>query len=334
MAEPIRELVGLDARTLPDDILSSPEPLVLRGVVSHWPFVRAALDSPKTACDYLKRFYRGSAVTVLAGPPDMDGRFFYNEDFTGFNFSHAKARLDEVLDEIEHRIDEPVAGAIYVGSTNVDTCLPGFRGENDVALGHRNAAPNIWLGNRTRVAAHNDGPDNLACVVAGRRRFTLFPPAEVANLYIGPFELTPAGRPISLVDFKNPDFERFPKFRQALERARVAELAPGDALLIPSLWWHHIEGLETFNVLINYWWETSPEFADAPVLALLFAIMTVRDLTPEKRAAWETQFRHYVFDADEHTAAHIPKHARRLMGELDADVVRKMRAYVLGRLKR
>ena len=34
----------------------------------------------------------------------------------------------------------------------------------------------LWLGNRTRIAAHYDLPDNLAVVAAGRRRFTVFPP--------------------------------------------------------------------------------------------------------------------------------------------------------------
>ncbi len=335
MSEPVREVTGLDARALlPDDVLSSPQPVVLRGVVAHWPLVRAGLQSTHAACEYLKKFYRGSAVTVMAAPPETKGHFFYNADMTGFNFNLSKARLDTVLDELERLSGQPDAGHVYVGSTTIDTCLPGFRAENDLALGHREASPNIWIGNRTRVSAHHDAPDNLACVVVGRRRFTLFPPEEVANLYVGPLEFSPAGLPISMVDFANPDFERFPKFRQALARARVVELGAGDALIIPSLWWHHIEGLDDLNVLVNYWWDTSPPFIEAPVLALLFAIMTIRDLPPQKRAGWEAQFRHYVFGADEATAAHIPKERRRLLGVLDADVVRKTRAYIVSRFKR
>jgi hypothetical protein len=39
------------------------------------------------------------------------------------------------------------------------------------------------------------------------------------------------------------------------------------------------------------------------------AIMTVRDLPPAQRRAWQNLFHHYVFDADANTSAHIPETA-------------------------
>src|SRR6185295_10671014 len=100
--------------------------------------------------------------------------------------------------------------------------------------------------NRTRIAAHHDLPDNLACVVAGRRRFTLFPPEQLNNLYVGPLDFTPAGQPISRVDIDTPDLETYPRFAEALNAARRAELGPGDAVYIPALWWHDVLSLEDF----------------------------------------------------------------------------------------
>jgi hypothetical protein len=226
------------------------------------------------------------------------------------------------------------ARSIYVGSTTIDAALPGFREHNDVDLGARNALASIWIGNRARIAAHHDLPDNLACVVAGHRRFTLFPPEQLANLYVGPLDLTPAGQAISLVDFAKPDYTRFPRFAQAERAARVAELAPGDAIFIPSMWWHHIESLDPLNVLVNYWWRQSPAYMDAPIGALMLTIMTVRDLPPAQRSAWQNLFRHYVFDADANTTAHIPENSRHSLGPLSDEVVRDMRARLIARLNR
>jgi hypothetical protein len=333
-AERIRELEGLNPRALPDEVLASTEPLVLRGLAADWPMVRAALESPAAATAYLRHFYKDATVVVMSGDPAIGGRFFYNDDLSGFNFRTYRTGLDGVLDELARFAGDSNAPATYVGSSAIDTVLPGFRVENDFNFGARAPLASIWIGNRTRIAAHHDLPDNLACVVAGHRRFTLFPPEQIGNLYVGPLDNTPAGQPISLVDFARPDYERFPRFAEARKAARFAELGPGDAIFIPSMWWHHIESLDAFNVLVNYWWRQSPAHMDAPIGALMLALMTVRDLPPAQRAAWENMFRHYVFEADDATAAHIPEYARRSLGKLDANAIREMRAIILARLNR
>jgi hypothetical protein len=330
----IRERPGLDPQALPDDVLKSTQPLVLKGLVANWPLVRAGLESAHAAASYLRRFYRDATVGAMLGAPDIGGRLFYNDDLSGFNFRSVRIKLDAVFDEIERHGDDAQPPAIYVGSTTIDTCLPGFRAENDVNLGARQPLASIWLGNRTRIAAHHDLPDNLACVVVGHRRFTLFPPAELENLYVGPLDFTPAGQAISLVDFAKPDYARFPKFANALRAAQVAELEPGDAVFIPSMWWHHIESLDSFNVLVNYWWRQSPLYMDSPVTALMLGIMSMRDLPQAQREAWQNLFRYYVFEADEKTVAHIPPNARRVMAPLDDEAARELRARLLSRLNR
>ncbi len=330
----MRELTGIDPQALPEDLLQSTEPVLLRGLVAHWPVAQAGMRSSREAAAYLRRFWRGATVGMLLGPPEIDGRFFYDDAFTGFNFRREVGRLDAVLDTLMQLESVARPPALYVGSTTVDTCLPGFRTDNDLGFGGRDPLASVWLGNRSRIAAHFDLPDNIACVVAGRRRFTLFPPEEVAHLYVGPLDFTPAGQAVSLVDFARPDLERFPKFATAQERAQVVELRPGDALFIPSMWWHHIEALETFNVLVNYWWRQSPDHMDSPMAALFLSLMTLRELPPAQRRAWRTLFEHYVFEADEHTAAHLPPHARRALAPMDADGARRMRAQLLKRLNR
>ncbi len=333
-ARPVRTLTGLNAQNLPDDVLRSTQPLVLKGLVAQWPMVQAAQRSEQAAAQYLRGFYQGAVVEAFLGAPEFEGRFFYNNDLTGFNFRTERHELDAVLDDLDRHASDAQPPGIYVGSATLDVCLPGFRTENDVDLGDRQPLASIWIGNRSRIAAHYDAPDNLACVVAGHRRFTLLPPEQLGNLYVGPLDLTPAGQPVSLVDFVNPDLEKFPKFADAMRSAQVAELGPGDAIFIPSMWWHHIEALDGFNVLVNYWWKQTPDYMDPAMNALMLAIMTVRDLPPAQRKAWANLFDHYVFEADSETAAYIPAPARRMLGAMDANATRMLRAHLLKKLNR
>ncbi|MTW09437.1 cupin-like domain-containing protein [Pseudoduganella eburnea] len=333
-AKPIRELHGLTPSDLNDDLLTATEPLVLRGLVARWPAVQASRAGAASADAYLRRFYRDASVVAMLGTREIGGRFFYNQDLSGFNFASVRARLDDVLDELAGQRDNPVPPAIYVGSTTVDTALPGYREENPLDLGPRDALMSVWIGNQTRIAAHYDLPDNLACVTAGRRRFTLFPPDQLENLYVGPLDFTPAGQPISLVDLHQPDLDRFPRFAEAMRHALCAELEPGDAIFIPSMWWHHVEALENFNVLVNYWWRQSPEYMDTPTNALMLSLLSIRDLPREQRRAWQELFRHYVFEAGGATAAHIPVQAQRVLGPISDDAARMLRAQLLKKINR
>jgi hypothetical protein len=326
---PVREVPADDPAALDASLLDATAPVVVRGLTAHWPMVRAARRSQGEAASYLLRRYAGMQGLAAYAPPEVRGRFFYDEALTGLNFRRVKTTLDAVLADLQRASMDPAPPGIYLGSTDLDQCLPGFRAENDLGgFGTRNPYVRIWIGNRTRIAAHQDQPTNLACVVAGRRRFTLFPPEQLANLYIGPLEFTPAGQAVSLVDFARPDFERFPRFARALEQARVAELSPGDAILIPSLWWHHIEGLEDLNILVNYWWRRTPAHLGAPNLALMLAMLSIREMPAEQRAAWQEIFRHYVFEADEATAAHIPEGRRGALASFDEESARALRTAV------
>ncbi|MCH8855145.1 MAG: cupin-like domain-containing protein [Proteobacteria bacterium] len=324
------ERSDLSAQALPAALLQSTEPVLLRGLVSHWPLVQAARRSDADFCDYLRRFGDQTRVGLWRGAPEIGGRFFYNDRFDGFNFERVVGPFGRLLDELLAGSPE----ALYLGSTELDGSFPGLREDNPLALQVRDPLVSLWLGNRIRVPAHFDVPDNIACVVAGRRRFTLFAPELVDRLYIGPLDLTPAGQPISLVDLAAPDLARFPRFGEALPHAQVVTLEPGDALFIPSQWWHGVEGLDPINALVNFWWRQTPAFMDTPLNTLMLALLTLRDLPPAQRQAWATLFDHYVFEADAQTAAHIPAAARGVLGPLNESLARQMRAVLLNRLNR
>lgn len=330
----VQEIDGIRPDAIPPEVLQSTRPVLLRGLVADWPIVRAARTSTAALDQYIRRFYRGATVGLLFAPPEADGRVFYNEDMSGFNFERLKLRLDEVLDRIQQHLGDGRPPMLYVGSTTVDTSLPGLREENDIDFGDIAPLVSLWLGNRTRVAAHFDALDNLACCAAGKRRFTLFPPDQLKNLYVGPLDFTPAGQAISLVDFSDPDLDRFPRFSEALQHAQRAELEPGDAVFIPGMWWHHVEALDAFNVLINYWWNRAAAFMGDPHHALSHALLTIRGLPAEQRRAWQEIFRHYVFEFDEGSISHIPEQRRGILGAIDDTMGRQIRAHLLNRLNR
>lgn len=330
----IREVSDIGPDGVPDWILTSTEPLLLKGMIADWPIVTAAKQSAAAADAYIRRFYQNATIGAFFGPPNIKGRIFYNEDMTGFNYRPEKLKLNTVLDKIQQHLGDEQPPAVYVGSTTVDTCLPGFRAENDIDFGDIDPLASIWLGNRTRVAAHYDVPDNIACCAVGRRRFTLFPPEELENLYVGPLDFTPAGQTISLVDFHQPDYVKFPKFRHALQSAQVAEMESGDAIFIPSMWWHHVEGLDGFNVLINYWWRQSPAWMGPPVNALEHALLSIRELPEQQRKAWQEIFRFYIFDFNEEIIRHIPERSRGVLSAIDETSARKLRARLLNKLNR
>jgi len=322
---------GLTPQSIPADVFESDKPLLLKGLVANWPAVLTCSQSLEAAAKYLSDFWSEKPVTVYVGD-GIDGRFSYNEDFTGFNFRSGTAHLGQVFQKLAEHRDLESSQSIYVGSAAVDRWLPGFRAQNDLAVPADDALVSFWMGNRTRISAHFDFPDNVACVVAGKRRFTLLPPDQIDNLYVGPVDRTPAGQAISLVDFSKPDFERFPKFKTALEFAVSYDLGPGDAIFIPSMWWHHVESFSPFNLMINYWWCNSPPAMGSPMTALLHAILSVRDLSERQRSVLKHLFDYYIFEADESVYAHIPESGRGCLAPLDELSARKLRAELLNKL--
>src|SRR5690242_10878788 len=190
------------------ELLAGNEPVVLRGLVRNWPLVQAGRNGAREAMRDLLAHYNGKPVQYSHGGPEVAGRPFYNQDFTALNTELRRGRLDALLEEILAHAGDAHPPTWYLASTPVDVILPGLRAGNDLDFASQGvrAPPAIWIGNRTIASCHYDAPSNIACVVVGRRRFTLFPPEQVRNLYLGPLELTPGGQAVSTVDIDNPDF--------------------------------------------------------------------------------------------------------------------------------
>ena len=315
--KPITSWLNMTPQQFHEEVLPSARPAILPAYCRHWPAVQAGLDSNKRLRDTLLAYDAGVPFKLFVGPPDIKGRLFYNDDLSGLNFTSHQMPLTEFFDKLLAEADNPEPLTLYSGSIWATRNLPGFCESHSIgALLPATTSPlmTTWIGNRAIVAAHMDHTSSLACGIAGRRRFTLFPPDQIANLYMGPVESTPAGQPVCMVDLLNPDFARYPRLVEAFEAAETAELEPGDVLFVPALWWHQVESLSAVNFMLNYRWRDGPEFLDPPANALMAALIGIRDLPAEQRAGWRAIFDHLIFQTEGPPYQHLPESQSGLYG--------------------
>jgi hypothetical protein len=331
--ESITEWREVDRATFRDRIYPTNQPAALRGAVRQWPAVQRGSPSAQAMCGYLLGLPQGTPVPLLTAEPSVKGRFFFREDMQGPNFQRRAVPLAAGLQALLAYLDDPVPPAVFVESALLSDCLPTFALDNSLDLLDRSVAPRIWIGNAIQVHTHCDFSNNIACVLAGRRRFTLFPPEQLPNLYPAPMDITLAGVPVSMVPLQNPDFERYPRFRRALAAAQTVELEAGDALFIPYGWWHHVESLLPFNVLVNYWW-TDRTPATSPADCLLHGLLALGDMPVAERAVWRNFFDYYVFQINGDPLAHLAPGVRGLMGAHGPERLRQMKAILLRSLGR
>ncbi|MEQ1687252.1 MAG: cupin-like domain-containing protein [Sphingopyxis sp.] len=300
-------------------------PALLRGIAGDWPLVKLARQSDAACMAALTQFASDAPIDVVRTAPENEGRFHYSDDLRGVNFARAKASLPAFLRALEAEATKERPHAMSAQGVLARDAVPDFAASHPMPYVPQGADARLWIGNAAKVASHNDPSDNIAVCAGGRRRFTLFPPDQIGNLYIGPLHFTPAGTPISMVHVTKPDLARYPRFAEAMKTAWAAELEPGDALFIPYAWYHHVEALEAFNILVNYWWNDARDDLGSPWDAMLHGMMSLRSLSADQREAWRAMFDHYVFLTDGDPAAHLPPHAHGVLGASTPEDIGAMR---------
>jgi hypothetical protein len=329
------EIAGsnLEPARFQQEILAGCRPVVIRGLVADWPVVKAARESPRAVRDYLRVFDASAQTEVFMGDPAIGGKYYYNAGLKGFNFERRAMKVLEAVDCILEALERPGTRSVYVGSVPTAECLPGFAAGNALTV-LPGISPRMWLGTAANISSHYDTFDNLACVIAGRRRFTLYAPELIGRLYIGPLDNTMSGPPVSLAASAAAGSEaQFPLFEGIRDQAFQAELEAGDALYLPKLWWHQVESLGPFNGLVNYWWDAFSAGPDAPYTALLLSMITIAERPPAERQAWKAFFDHYVFRTNGHPLAHLPAEHHGLLGPLKPDNYSKLRARIVRLLR-
>lgn len=296
-----------------EKLLAAGEPVVLPGLVAGWPMVDVARRGPEALADYLLARDGGAPVPVMEAAPAYGGRFCYAAGLHDYSFTKRYRPLGETLDRISRSIDQPDGPVIAIQMMSLADHAPAVVRDNPAPLASGDLRPNLWLGGKVRTQIHHDPDHNLACVVAGRRRWILFPPEQVDALYIGPPDRAP---PLSLVDPEAPDLARFPRFAEAMRVARVAHLGPGDGLLLPRYWWHHVSSLDPYNAMVNYWWGGVSSGFENPRNLFLAALLTIRRLPAHERDYWRAMFNAHAFDSPGAAVAHLSPAMQGHLGDL------------------
>jgi hypothetical protein len=296
----------VDRVTFENEIRPLNQPVVMKGLVSHWPCVEAAKKSSEALGAYLKKHDSRRTSLVSVCPAEFKGRFFYNESLTGVNFTAINESISGLVDWFLAQPASQCGEARYIQALPIPAVAPDMMAGLNMPLLNTDVQPRLWLGNTICTQTHLDRPENIACHVAGKKVFTLFPPDQLPNLYMGPLDMTPGGALISLASLDEPDFNAHPRFAQALEVAQQAHLEPGDALYIPSYWWHHVQTTGPLNMLVNYWWNDARPDAYHPLATLYLAALSIKHLPSDQRQFWKTMLDYYIFDSAGDPVAHLP----------------------------
>ena len=330
----------IDLKTLREEIIARDRPAVMKGLVKDWPMVRAATQSPQALLEYVRERDLSRPVRVLVGQPDIKGLYFYRDDMSGLNFEYAHRPFHAALASILTAASQAHPSSIYTGATPVEDNFPQIGTENTLDVLRQHLPPDhphpswLWLGNAVTAATHYDNLDGINCIVAGRKRFTFFPPDQFPNLYIGPLDLAPGGQPTSLVKVSEPDLERYPRFAEALAHAETVDVEPGDAVFIPAFWWHNVEALEPVNISMNYWWFEGPRGAAEPFAALAHGLLAITPLPEGDRELWRKMFDHYVFRPNGDPVPYLPQDRRGMLGPLFPGLEGYMRAQLIRSLSK
>ena len=242
-----------------------------------------------------------------------------------FNFTRRPAGLSATVDRLLELADAPDAPAIFLESMSGQAYLPEFAAAHRMPLLDAGAEPRIWIGNAVKVNTHFDLAYNIACVAGGRRRFTLFPPEQVANLYIAPLDFTPSGAPVSLVQLTNPDHARFPRLcrstaPRAAGGARTRRRVVHSLRLVAPR--RIADAIQRAGELLV---ERRARLRRAPRRVAARAAHASAICRADQRAVWAELFQQLVFTDPEQALAHLPATQRGMLAPPSAERTRQIR---------
>jgi len=214
-------------------------PIIFEGVAADWPAYK------KWSLDYFENIFGDTLVTAgVVKKAKVAADQTVGLHYERIPFREAAKSLREQASHEGNGLYLATLLRELPPSLVQDAPAPGFCQNG---LWHRSK---VWLGSAGMMSPlHYDIPDNLHVQISGRKRFTLLAPDQGRYLY--PWPLLSKLPTICKASLEEPDFEKYPRLREA--SAFTGVLEPGDALFVPSFWWHQAKALSQ-SLSVNYWW--------------------------------------------------------------------------------
>jgi len=240
------------------------EPLILTGGMANWRIFGdlSRLANESEQLSYLKTMMGQVKVDIAIIPAVKKGLLGVAPELGGPDHSIRSERkygFSQVCSMISRSLSDKSSPRIYMQSHAVqnfpDLCKRIGRLPEAIPSSIDNARKfrRVWIGSGGHIVnLHYDDNMNFCFMLAGQKRFTLFPFHALPNLYPAPLDKGIGGAPASCVRLSPPDFKKYPRLEIALKEMRVAHLKPGEILYLPPYWWHHVESIG-LNAMINEW---------------------------------------------------------------------------------
>ncbi|ABC29584.1 cupin-like domain-containing protein [Hahella aquimaris] len=153
-------------------------------------------------------------------------------------------------------------GQVAIGDTPLANVLRGALGNISERCDMQKATDMfLWLGPSGHTEPlHWDCGEGTVLMLHGAKKVVLFPPEQSENLY--PFSLygSPAAPWFSKVYVAKPDYDAYPKLREAMKHKIELVLRKGEVLFIPVYWWHELSsiGKDFYTCSVNRFWRVKP----------------------------------------------------------------------------
>jgi hypothetical protein len=237
------------------------EPLVLTGCMEDWKLLQGlrARESVDQKLSFLGSLLGQKPVSFHRLPRESKGQFHYQDgNLERLTFGDSTRVAGVPFDVFAGQLLKTVKGEwgdyVYMQGFNFDQKTPLFDalGPNLLPfLSQDQVFTTLWVGcNGTVTNLHYDDFLTFICMAEGRKRVVMFSPEMLPNVYAAPFDRLIEHAQVSLMRLLEPDLKRYPRYAQAFPEAHVVVLEPGEVLLVPPMWWHHVESVG-FNVMVN-----------------------------------------------------------------------------------